>query len=179
MGKKIIVLCISIITFVLAGCASTSNHIDTTTVSNLNLNQYLGEWYEIARYDNSFERGLVGTTANYSLRDDGKIQVVNQGYKGSLNGKLSKAEGKAKIPNPDDPAKLKVSFFWFFYSDYFVLELDPNYEWAVVGSSSDKYLWILSRTPQMEDSLYMELLGRLENRGYDTSKLLKVPQPEL
>ncbi len=179
MGKKItiITICISMVIFAMS-CASTNNNIDTTTVSDLDLNRYLGTWYEIARYDNSFERGLVGTTANYSLREDGKIKVVNQGYEDSLDGKFSEAIGKAKVPNPEDPAKLKVSFFWFFYSDYFVMELDEDYQWAVVGSSSDKYLWILSRTPQMDENVYQDLLQRLSNRGYDTSKLLKIPQPE-
>ena len=140
----------------------------------------MGTWYEIARYDHSFERGLVGVTANYSLRDDGKIKVVNSGYKNSFDGKFSQAVGKAKIPDPENvPAKLKVSFFLFFYGDYYVMELDKDYQWAVIGSSSDKYLWILSRNPQMEKELYTELLNRLKKRGYDVSTLIKVEQKPL
>lgn len=150
--------------------------IDKTVVKELVLEKYLGTWYEIARYDHSFERNLVGVTATYSMRDDGKIKVLNAGYKNTLDGKLSEAEGKAKIPNANEPAKLKVSFFWIFYGDYFVLELDENYQWAVIGSSSDKYLWILSRTPQMDPILYQRLLDGLTARGYDVSKLIKVPQ---
>ncbi len=151
--------------------------IDKTVVKDLKIERYLGKWYEISRYDHRFERGLVGVTATYSLRADGKIKVVNSGYKDSLNGKFSQAVGKAKIPNPDsEPAKLKVSFFWFFYGDYYVMELDENYQWAVIGSSSDNYLWILSRSPQMNESLYGEILKRLVNRGYDVSKLIKVKQ---
>ncbi len=89
--------------------------IDKTVVKELDIQKYLGTWYEIARYDHRFERGLVGVTAKYSMRDDGKIKVVNSGYKDSLDGKFSQAVGKAKIPDPvNDPAKLKVSFFWFF-----------------------------------------------------------------
>jgi lipocalin len=150
--------------------------IDKSVVPYLEISRYLGTWYEIARYDHRFERGLVGVTANYSLREDGKIKVLNSGYKDSLDGPRSEAVGKAKIPDPELPSKLKVSFFWFFYGDYFVMELDQEYRWALVGSSSDKYLWILSRTPHLEDGLYQDLLSRLEKRGYDTSKLIKVEQ---
>ena len=105
--------------------------------------------------------------------------MENSGYKGGLDGKFSKAIGKVKIPNANEPAKLKVSFFWFFYGDYYVMELDDNYQWAVIGSSSNKYLWILSRNPQMEDYLYNNLIDKLKKRGYDTSKLLKVEQKPL
>lgn len=159
------------------GCKTQKSMIDKTVVEQLEIQQYLGTWYEIARYDHRFERGLVGVTADYSIRDDGKIKVINSGYKNSLDGKFSQAVGKAKIPNPEkEPAKLKVSFFWFFYGDYFVLELDKDYQWAVIGSSSDKYLWILSRTPQMENEVYTDLLNRLKKRGYDLSSLIKVEQ---
>lgn len=121
--------------------------IDKTVVKQLDVQKYLGTWYEIARYDHSFEHGLAGVTANYSMRDDEKIKVINIGYKGSLEGKFSEAIGKAKIPNPDIPSKLKVSFFLVFYTDYLVMELDKDYQWAVIGSSSDKYLWILNLNP--------------------------------
>lgn len=151
--------------------------IDKTVVNELDIQKYLGTWYEIARYNHRFERGLVGVTANYSIREDGKIKVVNSGYKNSFDGKFSRAVGKAKVPDPlNEPAKLKVSFFLFFYGDYYVLELDNDYQWALIGSSSDDYLWILSRKPQMEEELYDQLLGKLQKRGYDISKLIKVEQ---
>lgn len=150
--------------------------IDKTVVHQLDIDKYLGKWYEISRYDHSFERGLVGVTATYSYRKDGKIKVINEGFKKSLEGKRSKAIGKAKVPNPNIPSKLKVSFFWFFYGDYFVLELDDNYQWAVIGSSSEKYLWILSRAPQIDETLYNQLLNKLTKRGYDVGKLIKVKQ---
>lgn len=154
--------------------------IDKTVVNQLDIKRYLGTWYEIARYDHRFERGMVGVTANYSMRNDGKIKVLNSGYKNSLDGKYSQAEGKAKIPDPENnPAKLKVSFFWFFYGDYFVLDLDEDYQWALIGSSSDKYLWILSRKPYLEKALYEKLLDKLQKRGYDISKLIKVEQKKL
>jgi len=165
----------------LFSCANNSqmNRIDTSTVGTLELEKYLGTWYEIARFPHSFEKGLEGVTATYSLRKDGKIRVVNQGYKGSLEGKLSRAEGKAKIPDPGDNSRLKVSFFLFFYGDYYVLELDKNYHWAMIGSSSPNYFWILSRTPQMEEQLFKQLLDNAKNRGYDLSKLIRVDQPVL
>ena len=144
------------------------------TVQQLDLKRYLGTWYEIARYDHRFERGLVGVTATYSMKDNGMIKVVNQGFKTTLNGNLSIAEGKAKLT--DEPGKLKVSFFWIFYADYFVFELDENYKWALIGSKQDDYLWILSRTPQIEDKVKNYILEKAESRGYDTSKLIWVEQ---
>lgn len=174
MGKYIMLLTSTL--FLLVSCSSQTSLINKTVVRDFDIEKYLGRWYEIARYDHKFEKDLVGVTANYSFRDDGKIKVVNSGYKKSLDGKKSEATGKAKIPNPDIPAQLKVSFFWFFYSDYYIMELDNDYQWAVVGSSSDNYLWILSRTPQMEEDLYDEILKRVTDRGYDVSKLILVDQ---
>jgi apolipoprotein D and lipocalin family protein len=167
-----------ILSFILIGayCKAQKTMIDNSVVKELVLDKYLGTWYELARYDHSFERGLEGVTATYSMREDGKIKVLNSGYKGGLDGKKSEAIGKAKIPDAKIPAKLKVSFFWIFYGDYFVMELDDDYQWAVIGSKSDKYLWILSRTPQMDPSIYKDLLDRLTKRGYDVSKLIEVKQ---
>ena len=175
---------LTLITFIFiansfVSCKPSKTMIDNTVVKELNIQKYLGTWYEIACYDHSFERGLVGVTANYSMRDDGKIKVINSGYKNSLEGEFSQAVGKAKIPDLNNyPAKLKVSFFLFFYGDYYVMELDKDYQWAVIGSSSDKYLWILNREPQMEEKLYNELLNKIQKRGYDVSKLIKVEQKE-
>lgn len=153
--------------------------IDKTVVKDLDLNKYMGTWYEIARFDHFFERDLVGVTASYSFRDDGLIEVINRGFEDSLDGERTEAIGKVKIPDPTEPTKLKVSFFWIFYSDYFIMELDKDYQWAVIGSSSDSYLWILSRTPQIAEELYTSLLKGLRKRGYDTNQLIKVKQKEL
>jgi lipocalin len=150
--------------------------IDKSTVNSLDLNRYLGTWYEIARFPHSFEKNLVGVTATYSLRDDGKIKVVNRGYKNTLDGEPSEAVGKAKIPDSSKPANLKVSFFWIFYGEYNVLELDENYQYAMIGSSTDKYFWILCRTPQMDGALFDMLLEKARKRGYNLAKLEKVPQ---
>ena len=151
--------------------------IDTRTVEKFELEKYLGTWYEIARFPHSFEKGLESVTATYSIRKDGKIKVVNKGYKNTDKNKLSIAEGKAKIPDLHVPGKIKVSFFWIFYADYYILELDTeNYQWAMVGSSSDKYLWILCRTNKMDDNIYNMLIEKAKQRGYDLKKLITVYQ---
>jgi len=153
--------------------------INTSTVKELDLNRYLGTWYEIARFNHSFEKDLVGVTATYSTKPDGKIKVVNKGYVKTLDGPLKVADGKAKMPDPKEPGKFKVSFFWIFYSDYNVLELDQaNYNWVLIGSSSPRYLWILSRTPQMKTETYNMLVNKAKDRGYDVTKLLLVKQKE-
>ena len=177
MSKIRLLLLLSL--FFTFSCTNTNSQmLDKTTVKELDLNRYLGTWYEIARFPHSFEKNMVGVTATYSLRDDGKIRVLNQGYKNTLNGELSVADGKAKIPDPSEPGKLKVSFFWIFYGDYNVLELDENYQYVMIGSSSDKYFWILSRNPQMSPETYEMLLEKARKRGYNLDKLVKVPQKE-
>lgn len=150
---------------------------DTTTIKNLDLPRYMGRWYEIARITHNFERGLVGCTADYALNDNGTVKVVNSGYKNSITGRLHTAVGKAKQPDPAYPGCLKVSFFLWFYSDYLIFELEEkNYSYALIGSSSPDYLWILSRTPELPDSDMKFLLKRLEERGYNTDKLYFTPQ---
>ncbi|HOI50359.1 MAG TPA: lipocalin family protein [Prolixibacteraceae bacterium] len=148
------------------------------TVKEVDLQRYAGTWYEIARFPHRFEKRLVGVTATYTLRPDGKIDVLNQGYRDSLQGKLSTARAVAKIPNPDQPGRLKVFFFPLFGADYSILELDrENYQYVLVGSSSPGYLWILSRTPQMAPEVYEMLVAKARQRGYDVSKLQRVEQP--
>ena len=151
--------------------------VDNSAVRQLDLKRFLGKWYEIARFDHVFERGLVGVTAEYKLRSDGRIDVLNSGRVGTLDGKLRTARGKAKVPDPAEPGRLKVSFFWWFYSEYNVLELDQeNYSYALVGGRSDKYLWILSRMPLLPDATVDWLRERARVRGYDPSRLMFVAQ---
>lgn len=159
----------------LPGLARAQNAaFDNTPVKSLDLSRYLGTWYEIARFDHSFERGLENVTAEYLLRDDGKIDVINSGWKA---GKYKVAEGKARQPDPKtDPAHLEVSFFLFFYSDYNVLMIDKDYDIALVGSASPKYLWILSRTPAVPSEVLERVTAEAERRGYDTSGLIWVDQ---
>lgn len=143
------------------------------TVGQLDVRRYMGLWYEIARYDHRFERGMSDVTAEYVLRENGMISVINRGTK---DGKRHVARGKAKMPDKSQPGRLKVSFFLWFYSDYYILELAEDYSYVLIGSSSDKYLWILSRTPQLGEEQKNFLLSRARQRGYDTSKLLWVEQ---
>lgn len=168
----------SVLTTLLLGVCMTasSQQIDNSTITTFDLNRYLGKWYEIARYDHAFERGLVGTTAEYSLLDDGKIKVLNSGYLNTLDGTYQQSVGKAK-PNKNGKAgQLRVSFFGPFYSDYYILDLAPDYSYSVVGSSSPKYLWILSRTPKLSTKAQSKILTNLQQRGYDTTKLIWVEQ---
>ena len=147
--------------------------VDNSTVKQLDLERFMGRWYEIARYDHRFERGMSHVTATYSLLGDGRIKVVNEGVR---NGKRKVARGKGKQPDASQPGKLKVSFFLWFYADYYVLDIAPDYSYVLVGSSSDKYLWIMSRTKTLPRPVLDSLLAKLRRRGYDTSKLIFVEQ---
>ena len=145
------------------------------TVNHVDLNRYLGVWYEIARYPNRFQNGCLTSRATYSLRPDGKISVLNECFDETTN-KPRKAEGRAWVVDKTTNAKLKVSFFWPFSGHYWIIELGKDYEYAVIGHPDREYLWILSRTEKMEDDLYKEILSRLEKHGYETSRLLKNDQ---
>ena len=155
-------------------CASGVARIDTSTVRQLDVARFMGRWYEIARYEHRFERGMTHVTAEYTLLPDGKIRVVNRGLK---DGKPKEITGKARRPDPQEyPGRLEVSFFLWFYSDYYVLEVGSDYQYAVIGSSSDKYLWILSRKPDMPQWQLEQILSSLRKRGYDLSRLVYVEQ---
>lgn len=146
------------------------------TVEHVDVNRYMGTWFEIAKFPQRFQKGLVGVTATYTLLPNGKVRVINSGYKEDFNGKLRTAKGKAWVVDTVTNAKLKVSFFWPFTGDYWILELGKDYEYAVIGEESRNYLWILSRTPQMDKAVYDELLKRLQDKGFDISKLETTPQ---
>lgn len=176
MKKVLLILC-SILGF--SSCSFSENKkesmIDNSTVKVFDLNRFVGKWYEIARYEHRFEKGMTHVSATYTLLDNGKIEVFNQGIK---DGEKKEIKGKAKLPDPSDPGKLKVSFFLWFYSDYYVMEVDDDYQYMLIGSSSDKYLWIMSREKFMDDKLKEELLAKLKSRGYDTGRLVFVEQGE-
>jgi len=152
--------------------------IELKTVEHVDVKRYMGAWFEIAKLPQRFEKGLVGIKASYTLLPDGKVEVLNSGYKEDFNGKMKTIKGKAWVADTATNAKLKVSFFWPFTGNYWIIELGKDYEYAVVGDESRKYLWILSRTPQMDEALYNELLKRVQDRGFDVSKLEKVPQKQ-
>ena len=155
----------------LTGCRSTRQSVDLTPVTNVDLPHYLGQWYEIARFDHWFERGMSHTKANYAMREDGDIQVVNTGLK---DGKIKTSTGKAK--RTDQQGLLRVSFFWPFYGDYRILWLDDDYQHALVGGGDFSYLWILSRTSVINEESKNIILTEAKRRGYDTERLIWIEQ---
>src|SRR5688572_33209423 len=145
-------------------------------VQSVDLTRYVGRWYEIARLPNGFQKKCTEmVTADYTMRTDGRIEVVNRCRKAS--GEYSTAKGKAKIVDKKTNAKLKVTFFWPFYGKYWILDLGPNYEYAVVGEPGRDYLWILSRNPQIDERLYQQLLAKMQSRGFDTTRMVKTTHP--
>jgi len=137
----------------------------------VDLQRYLGLWYEIARYDNGFERGCDGVTAEYRARPDGGIDVINRCRKGGLSGPERSARGRASVVTGSDGAKLKVSFFWPFFGDYWVLDRDQDYAWAIVGEPSGRYLWLLSRDAHPSAQTRALIEDRARAMGYDLSLL--------
>jgi apolipoprotein D and lipocalin family protein len=158
----------------LTGCVGLPDNIKP--VDQFNADRYLGKWYEIARLDHSFERGLSKVSASYSLRDDGGIRVINRGYDVQKQ-KWNEAEGKAYFVNGTDQGYLKVSFFGPFYGAYIVVELDhENYQYSLISGPDRSYLWILSRTPQMVQASQKRLVEKATALGFDTGKLIFVEQ---
>jgi apolipoprotein D and lipocalin family protein len=159
--------------------SADGDHAPLTTVSAVDLDQYLGTWYEIASYPAWFQKGCTGSTAIYSLLPDGRIKVVNKCFKKSLDGPQKTSTGKAEVVDETTNAKLKVWFFWPFKGDYWIIDLDPDYRWAVVGVPSRKYLWILSRTPTLDDTVYRGIISRIADQGYDPARLNLTLQPKM
>jgi apolipoprotein D and lipocalin family protein len=147
------------------------------TVSKVDLSRYTGTWFEIASYPQSFQKDCTGTSATYTLREDGEVGVVNRCRKKSLDGEEKSVEGRARVVDVATGAKLQVTFFWPFWGDYWIIDLGENYEYAVVGHPGRDYLWILSRTPNMEESVYQEILHRLRAKDYPLERLQKTLQP--
>lgn len=170
--KRLIQL--ALVTCLFPVLSAAQEPLDNSTIKSFDLDRYLGKWYEIARFDHNFEKGMDNVTAEYQLRDDGLVKVLNSGWK---DGKYRTAEGKAKQPDPvGDPANLMVAFFMSFYSPYKIMMLDDDYQVVLVGSKSPKYLWILSRTPELSDEVMDTLLAEAESRGYNIDNLIFVDQ---
>jgi apolipoprotein D and lipocalin family protein len=148
-----------------------------TTVSHVDVPRYLGTWHDIASFPQRFQRGCTGTTATYALRDDGDIDVTNRCRDGSLDGDERVSKGRARIVDRTTNAKLEVSFFRPFWADYWILDRGADYDYAVVGHPSRDYLWILSRTPRMDEALYASIVERLAKAGYETHRLQRTLQP--
>jgi apolipoprotein D and lipocalin family protein len=159
---------------ILASCTGIPSNVQP--VDNFELSRYLGTWYEIARLDHSFERGLSNVSASYSLRDDGGVTVVNRGFKAD-NKEWKEAIGKAYFFSDPDVGRLKVSFFGPFYGGYNIIELDhENYQYALICGPDRSYLWILSRTKKMDHAVLDRLVSRASSLGFDTEKLILVSQ---
>jgi apolipoprotein D and lipocalin family protein len=143
-----------------------------TTVEAVDLDRYLGRWFEIARADHGFERGCDGVIAEYARRDDGMIRVLNSCWKAGLDGPVNIAEGRARIADPQSNAKLEVSFFGPFFGDYWIIDLAEDYSWVVVSEPEGRYLWILARDPQPGERFIETRLAALQARGFDTTALI-------
>jgi lipocalin len=168
----------SVAVLALFGCAGIPRGLGPLTlVDTVDAERYQGRWYEIARFQHGFEKSIVGATAEYSLRKDGKIQVVNSGFRNTLDGPYTEVRAVAWVPDARRPAALKVRFFGLFAADYLIFGLDQeNYSWALVGEDSRDYLWFLSRTPQIDSELFARMKEIAAGQGFDLSLLYTVPQ---
>lgn len=152
----------------IAALVSAASAPPLDIVPHLDLKRYVGRWYEIASFPQRFQKGCIDSRADYRFRDDGDIEVLNSCLK---DGKIDTAKGKAWVVDRTTNAKLKVSFFWPFRGDYWIIELGKDYEYAVVSAPSMKYLWVLAREPKMDEAQYEAIIGRLKERGFDISRL--------
>ncbi len=163
---------VNTVLLLLCGCVGIPDGI--TPVNEFNLEKYLGTWYEIARLDHSFERGLEKVTANYTMREDGGVKVINRGFNPESN-EWKEAEGKAYFVGNADIGQLKVSFFGPFYGGYNVIDLDKeNYQYAMVCGPDKSYLWLLARTPELSPDIQADLVSKAANFGFETDKLIFV-----
>uniref|UniRef100_UPI004047A016 lipocalin family protein n=1 Tax=Shewanella baltica TaxID=62322 RepID=UPI004047A016 len=170
MRKLLLVISI----FLLSGCLGMPKLVQP--VNDFELNKYLGKWYEIARLDHSFERGLSQVSAEYSLKDDGGVMVMNRGFSAAKN-EWKEAEGKAYFVNGDSEGYLKVSFFGPFYGSYVVFELDhENYQYAFISGPDTDYLWLLAKTPTVQPEVLQKFVEMSKARGFDTDSLIYVQQ---
>lgn len=158
----------------LCSCATAgTSAAPLETVAQVDLARYMGTWFEIASFPQRFQKGCTDSRAEYRVRSDGDVEVMNSCLK---DGKVDTVKGKAWVKDKATNAKLKVSFFWPFRGDYWIIDLGKDYEFAVVSAPSRKYLWILSRTPKMEEPRYQEIVNRLKDRGFDVALLSRTAQ---
>ena len=165
--RKLLLLC----AFPLIAACSTTLPENIQPVGNFQLARYLGRWYEIARLDHRFERGLSRVTATYSLRDDGGVRVLNRGFD-EASGKWKEAEGKAYFVEDATTGHLKVSFFGPFYGAYGIFALDPDYRYSLISGPDSSYFWLLARTPTLDEAERKRLVSLAASKGFDTSKLI-------
>lgn len=160
-------LALAMLIFALTAYAESRKQVNTTTVTNFDLPKYMGRWYEIARLENGFQRGMTDVIAEYTLLDDGRVRIINSGMR---NGERHQSIGKGKTTA--QAGRLRVSFFMSFYSDYNIMEMAPDGQWVLVGSSSPKYLWILARSRELPDDVINHIVDLARKRGYNTDALI-------
>ena len=161
----VLVLCMFSLLF--NSCTSPK---DIPTAKNIDLNRYMGKWFEIARFENYFQKGKTDAVAEYTMLSDGTVKIVNTAK--NIDGSSSSAKAIAYVPDLRDSSKLRVSFFWPFYADYWILDVSENYDWALVGSSDDSYLWILARQNTLPQATLEKILAKAKSLNYDTSLLI-------
>jgi apolipoprotein D and lipocalin family protein len=178
MSRKTESLLVALVTLLQAVPMQAANSLPSMqVVPSVDLSRYAGKWYEIARLPNRFQRDCVAnTTATYTVRPDGKITVLNECR--TADGRVKSAKGTARVADAKEPnTKLKVSFFWPFSGNYWIIDLDPDYRWAVVGEPGRDYLWILSREPRLDEGVYARIVERAKRQGYEVGRVMKTAQP--
>jgi len=180
MMKSLVSVVLLVLTLITSGCASTGALPDARplqAVSEIDVDRYLGRWYEIARYPMAFENDLVGVTADYTRVDERYIQVVNTGRVKTLDGEVKMAGGRSWVPDASAPGKWVVEYAPPRFVSYWVIAVDSEYRWAIVGEPRRRYLWILSRTPAISTATEAMIHNRLTELGYGVERLRKTPQP--
>lgn len=182
LSRGVVMTTTALATALLAACVGQPSYRAADapplkTVDGVDLDRYLGKWYEIARLPNRFEKNCEGVTANYARRDDGLIAVTNSCRKGAPDGPLKQATGRARIVDTTTNARLEVSFFGPFWGDYWVIDLADDYSHAVVSEPEGRYLWLLSRTPTLDDDRKATIVRTLRDKGFDTDALYYPAQP--
>jgi apolipoprotein D and lipocalin family protein len=165
-----------LIFLIMAAFLSCKSTQELSIVDQVDIQKYLGTWYEIARLPNSFEKGLECVTATYTLKDNGKIEVLNKGRSIEKENVSKSAKGTAWVPDAEYPGRLKVTFFWPFSGNYYIMALDENYQYALVGDPSRKYLWVLSRSKTLDDGIYSALMDHANKDGFAIDQVIRVNQ---
>lgn len=174
MKRKSLLISILGLFLTLAGCTGVPDNVHP--VKNFDAQQYLGKWYEIARLDHSFERGMTKVSAEYTLRDDGGIAVTNRGYNAEKQ-QWKEAHGKAYFVRDNNTGYLKVSFFGPFYGSYIVFDLGDDYQYSMISGPNHDYLWLLARTPTVSDTLKADFVRKAKARGFNTDELIWLDTP--
>lgn len=175
---RLLATLLPLLPFALASCASLSSQPPLRTVQHVDLDRYVGDWYIFAHIPYSLEKGKVGTMDHYAKRPDGRLDNVYRFRKETLDAPLEEWRGVATVTNTQTNAEWKVQFIWPMSVPYLIIDLDKNYQWAALGYPDRKLAWVLSRKPTLDEKVYQGILKRMQDQGYDTKKLVKVPQIE-